>query len=449
MKNTLTNYHRYIFIFSLILFRIILESSYINVIPNSLLFTSYNFYTSTDNYLFSWAIFFLLIPFTSDKFNKVSDYFFIIFLLIVITPMLIIYGYDAVIFNKSISNDWNMHTLTLSETVSFKSIIGITISFLLIQLIVRIKMPIFKKLVVIKYGLNIALIISSLFVVFLIFWYYISGVYFNLDLGKVYELRTFNSNLSSEGILAYTNGWTYNIFNIFLLSVALLKRKTTLVIIIILIQIYFFAASTHKSVLFMPIIVLFLYFVSNRTSSLIIIPISLTLMCMVTLFSFFLFDNRFLLGIFLRRLFFIPADLTFAYFEFFSTNLHVYWSNSFLKSFVSYPYDSLSVSFKIGSYIGEPKMYANSGFVSSGYAHAGFLGILAYTFVIGMLLKFVNYLSNNSMPLWFAASIIIIPFIFVLTSADLLVVGLTHGMFISIILIYLSREVGSEEKQKK
>tara|TARA_B110000858_G_C17671803_1_gene412293 strand:- start:42 stop:326 length:285 start_codon:yes stop_codon:yes gene_type:complete len=94
-------------------------------------------------------------------------------------------------------------------------------------------------------------------------------------------------------------------------------------------------------------------------------------------------------------------------------------------------------------------MYANSGFVSSGYAHAGFLGILAYTFVIGMLLKFVNYLSNNSMPLWFAASIIIIPFIFVLTSADLLVVGLTHGMFISIILIYLSREVGSEEKQKK
>ena len=99
-------------------------------------------------------------------------------------------------------------------------------------------MPVFKNLPVLNYGFYVAIIISSLFVIFLIFWYYISGVYFNLDLSKVYDLRVFNSNLSSKGIFAYTNGWTYNIFNMFLLSVALLKRKTILVILILCIQIY-------------------------------------------------------------------------------------------------------------------------------------------------------------------------------------------------------------------
>ena len=441
MEKIITNHHRVIFILSVILFRIILESSYINAIPNSLLFTSYNLSPSFNNYLISWAIFFLLIPFISDWFTKASDYFFIIFLLVVITPMLIIYGYDAVL-----SNSTSNSIFSLVETVNSKSIIGIIISFLSIQLIFRLKIPLFKNLPVFKHGFYIAIIISSLFVVFLIFWYYISGVYFNLDLSKVYDLRVFNSNLSSKGFFAYTNGWTYNIFNMFLLSVALLKRKTILVILIICVQIYFFAGSAHKAVLFMPILILFLYFFSNRTPSLIIIPISLILICTMTMVLFTFFDQRFLLGIFLRRLFFIPADLTFAYFDFFSTNPHVYWSNSVLKSFISYPYDSLSVSFKIGSYIGEPKMYANSGFISSGYAHAGYLGILLYSFILGILVKLVDYMSKNSVPPWFAASIIITPFIFVLTSADLLVVGLTHGMFISIILIFLSRGVGLAPK---
>ena len=445
MEKIITNHHRVTFILSVILFRIILESSYIYAIPNSLLFTSYNFSPSLDNYLISWAIFFLLIPFISDWFTKASDYFFIIFLLIVITPMLIIYGYDAVL-NNSISNSISLSIFSLAETVNLKSIIGIIISFLSIQLIIRLKMPLFKNLPVLKHGFYIAIIVSSLFVVFLIFWYYISGVYFNLDLSKVYDLRVFNSNLSSKGIFAYTNGWTYNIFNMFLLSVALLKRKTILVILIICVQIYFFAGSAHKAVLFMPILILFLYFFSNRTPSLIIIPISLILICTMTMVLFTFFDQRFLLGIFLRRLFFIPADLTFAYFDFFSTNLHVYWSNSVLKSFISYPYDSLSVSFKIGSYIGQPKMYANSGFVSSGYAHAGYLGIILYSFILGILVKLVDYMSKDSVPPWFAVSIIITPFIFVLTSADLLVVGLTHGMFISLILIFLSRGVGLAQK---
>ena len=109
-----------------------------------------------------------------------------------------------------------------------------------------------------------------------------------------------------------------------------------------------------------------------------------------------------------------------------------------MSPFLTYPYD-ISLTHVIGQYIGYEGMGANNGYVSSGFAHAGYFGVLFYSFILGLLLKLINDMTYDKLPLWFSISISIGPLRTVLINSDLFTSMLTHGLFISLIIIFLSR----------
>ncbi len=83
--------------------------------------------------------------------------------------------------------------------------------------------------------------------------YILSGglSHINFDLSKVYELRESDYGISSNsGVFGYINSWATKVFNIFLISIAFLKKKYFYAIIFIFIQVLLFALSGHKIVLF-------------------------------------------------------------------------------------------------------------------------------------------------------------------------------------------------------
>ena len=88
-----------------------------------------------------------------------SDYFFVIMFLVIITPMCILFGYDTerslVPLGVSIGSVWIIYFVVNKKTISFRTL------------------PIFKG------GLTLVVLVASLFVVFLILWYALSGVSFN------------------------------------------------------------------------------------------------------------------------------------------------------------------------------------------------------------------------------------------------------------------------------
>ena len=406
------------FYLSSIFFRIMLDASYFFVITNIFAYEGYLYDFSFLNYFVSWSVYLTSFFFVKDQLNKASDYFFVTALLSVIAPLTSLYGLDA------------------GRPVFPVIIVFLALYF--IYILTRIRTISFKNMPVIKDGRSFAIIISMLFVGFLIFWYFFSGVNLNLNFSKVYEFRIDNMNLSGGGILNYTNNWTPQIFNIFLFAIALFYRKYFIVVILFFIQVYFFAASTHKSILFLPLLVFGVWFYFKKSSNLTIVPIMFSCVIVATLASYFLLDDLSLSSLFSRRVFYVPANLTFVYFDFFSKNPNIFWSNSVLSGFIAYPYN-LSLTHVIGDYLGSEEMGANNGFVASGYAHAGLWGVFIYSFIVGLILRFINDISYQTLPIWLVVAMSIVPLRALLISSDLFTVMLTHGFIVAIILIYLTR----------
>ena len=401
-----------------ILFRLMLDASYCFVVSDAFSYEGYALDVSWNNLLWSWVIYTASFFCVSDRLFKVSDYFFATALLAVIAPLTSLYGLDS------------------ARPVFPVFIVVITINF--IYLVTRLKLISFQGMRIVKNGKGVSIGISLLFVAFLVVWYFVSGVRFNLDLSKVYDVRAENAELAAGGVLAYTNNWTYQIFNIFLMALTLLYKRYFLFAVLFLVQIYFFAASAHKSILFLPFLLMGVWFYFRKTSSLAILPIMFTCVIVATLLSYFVFDDLWLSSLFSRRVFYVPANLTFVYFEFFADNPKVFWSNSVLSSFFTYPYD-LSLAHVVGRYLGKEGMGANNGFIASGYAHAGFFGVFIYALIIGLILRFINDITYKTLPVWLAVALSIVPLRALLISSDLFTVMLTHGFIVAIILIYLAR----------
>jgi len=142
-------------------------------------------------------------------------------------------------------------------------------------------------------------------------------------------------------------------------------------------------------------------------------------------------------SMFARRVFFVPAKLTFDYFHFFQNNPVVLWSNSVLSWIFDYQYPD-RVTKMIG-YENDSEASANNGYISSGFSHAGVLGILIYSYIIAFLLKNIDYFSKFGIPLWFILCMIVTPMRSFLISSDLLTGLLTHGFLIAFVLLLISR----------
>lgn len=395
-----------------------MEVSYINVISQFFSYEGYHLNFNFLNYVISWMVFFSGFYLIRDRIYKVSDYFFITAFLAVITPLTVLVGYDS--------------------DRSFFPVIVVLFAILLINFITRTKAISFKKLPTFKNGLRLVVGISTIFVAFLIVWYFVSGVSFNLNFAKVYEFRSENEELAAGGILGYTNNWTYQIFSMTLFAIALMYRRYFLAVVLFLIQVYFFAASTHKSVLFFPFIILGLWYYFRKTNSLAVVPLIFSSVIALTLVTYYWLGDLWASSLFSRRVFFVPANLTFTYFDFFSQNPYVIWSNSVLSPFLSYPYD-ISITHVVGRYLGDEDLGANNGFVASGYAHAGLFGVLFYALIIGLILRFINDITYNLLPLWFAVALSVVPLRSLLISSDLFTVMLTHGFIVALIIIFLAR----------
>lgn len=410
---------RKIFILSMVMFRILLESSYAAILSEKFFYLGYAISLDVLNYIFSWILFLLSMLMVDNSLKKVSDYFFISIFLSLLVPILIVYGYD--------------------DDRSLAPAGGVMLSMFIIKWLVSSKTLKVRSLRTISGGVSASSKLAWVFVLFLLVWYFYSGVAFNFNFLQVYDYRADNAERSAFSLLAYTNSWTYQIFSMFLLSLALYRRNFLMALTIILIQVYFFAASAHKTILFLPLVVMFIWFYFRRNNDLIVFPVIYSLAVAISIISHYFYDDIYLSSFISRRVLFTPALLSYAYFDFFENNSFVMWSNSIFSGFFNYTYFD-TVGKTIGGYLGREDMGANNGYVSMGYAHLGWIGIILYSLLLGVILKFIDFLCDEKIPLWFAVAIFSIPIRSVVQSSDLLTVLLTHGMLISIFMIWMFRD---------
>ncbi|MCA3986507.1 hypothetical protein [Vibrio vulnificus] len=413
-KNTIA------FFTSVVLFRVILEFSYVYLIHpiygDSYLHFGLSF--DTVSYTLSWVIFIFSLRFLKPNMNKVSDFALLTIMVSVLTPVSVISAYDS--------------------QRSFVPFVLLFIPIILIwafcdkKLVEPIKVPQFKN------SELILKVVSWAMVLYLVCLYIVTGAVFNanLDFTKVYEFRDVNSQLTDFGVLSYLNIWAYKVFASFLFCYFLLKRKFGICLFLFGVYTFFYSINNHKAVFFLPFLLFSIWYYFKKTNSALVIPLGLSFLVFSVLVVNIFVDIQYVASMVIRRLFFVPSGMTFDYYEFTNIYGYVYWRDSVLSFLGGYQHD-LPLSFAVGKHLLSSELGANNGFVSTGYAHAGVFGVIFYSMMFAYVLRLIDHVTERGLPLWLAFALTAIPIRAMVISSDFFTVMLTHGLLLSTLIVLL------------
>ena len=384
----------------------------------------------------SLLIIFVLLLFLPSKFEKPSDLFVHIQFLFPILPMLVLFA----------ASDYPRAYMYFAA-----------FAFVIVCILRKLRLPKIRAGVVsnelIMWG-------SFLFVCgYIVFIIALGGLaYFNLDIKKVYEFRV-DAAHNLPGIAGYLTPLVSNILLPFIVVLAVSQKKWAIACMAYLGSIMIFGLSSNKITLFCPFIAIAVYFILKYEKQVILLLLGgYILLIFISLAPFFIQKGHFqeltpfnvLAGsLVFRRSYFVPAFLNFAYYDFFSINPHTLWAESKLTfGLVDYPYD-LTATHLIGyAFFDNADTGANTGWLGSGYMHLGFLGMVLYAVIIGVLLGACDMISKKN-NLRLVVAILTIPFLAACNSSDLPTAMLTHGLLFALLLVWIIRTKQNQPLTKK
>ena len=257
----------------------------------------------------------------------------------------------------------------------------------------------------------------------------------NLNLLKVYEYRSLAAQDLPQ-IYGYFSPMVFRVFFPFILLFAVYHRKWLIAGLAITGSVMIFALTNHKGPLFYPFLVLGIYYVMRSRRGIQLLLASYILVIFVSLAASFIGDSNIVGALFFRRVDFVPAHLNFIYYDFFSTHPHTMLAQSKLTfGLVEYPYQ-LDSSHLIGHHYYDNELVgANTGWLGTGYMNFGFVGLLIYAFIIGLLLSMVDMLSKGK-EIAVSGAILYPPFQALFLGTDLPTAMLTHGLLLAMFLTW-------------
>ena len=351
------------------------------------------------------------------RLNKPSTHLFNIMIFVSVIPMLVL---------------WSVENLDTSFILYILLCLLVTRFTLNLRIYGRINFINFKLFEILSYLLFIMVLIS-LFI--------FNMKYFNLNIEKVYSYRYLIAR-NTPKLLAYLEnvilkGVIPLLFLFYLFNTKNLKKIVFYSMVMVLLYILIFGLTSHKFFLFLIPFELVIYFLFRKSQNISYIILS-SLIIFTAVLIFLMYWNPYLIlleDLLIRRVLFVPADINFKYYEFFSKNPFVYFSDSkFLpiRYFVTYPYNT-DISHLIGREMyGHPMMAANTSWIGTGFAHMGFLGMLIYALILGLIFKYIDFFSKFLDYKFLVISFF--PYVDILfLSADLKTALLTHGFLLYLV----------------
>jgi len=418
--NTLSDFwvnkNRIYLIFWIFLFKIALDYSYSEFVSEFYSYAGMINNLSVVKYIEGWLVTALMGAFCPYLIKKPSDFFITFSLIIYYIPIITFYSYadQSTFFFYVIISTW---FFLVKATKS----INISLPTILVDKNVFI------------FSLASIVIFLTFFITLLVG---VSNI--NFDLTKEYELRPIVSAALTGYGLPYFATWLPQVLGPLLLCITLARKNYYFFLVVSILHIYWFGITSHKTPMFVPFLIFGVWYWFKSKNQSWFIPMGLALILSLFICIYLIFDFGLLASLINRRVFMIPAKLTFEYLTFFDGS-YILWSNSFLSSFTQYPYD-VTYQKLIGQQNGSGD-YANVGFLATGFMHAGIFGIYIYLIIYTLVLKVIDSISYKNMPIWFSIGCLVMPLNIVITSGDLLTAMITHGLVLAIMLLYLSRNV--------
>jgi len=301
--------------------------------------------------------------------------------------------------------------------------------FLINSSVFHIKIP---KVITLKQNQKSLLLLIITICCFVPF-FFIYPIHFNLDLFKLgeetYEVR---AELNTIGNL-FTS-YVISPLSTILLPICaiygLKENRFGMAVFAVLGTMLLFLMTPHKSIFFGIFVVIFFYFKRNIFSKTLLFASLLLILLVIGKLIYLINGDLTIESLFYRRYLLLPALLNQMYFDFFEGN-SIYFSNSFLSSFIDYPY-KIDPAHLIGVELyNNPETHANNGFLSDGFMNLGYYGMILFTVIVSAIIKFLDALKID--PRYFGLFFLMMN---LFRSAALSTSLLTHGLWVLIIICF-------------
>ncbi len=394
----------------LIFFRIVIEYIYIDFLSTKYgylgLSLDYNIIKSFESYLLMIFVYFII-----DKRKKrPSSILLQILFILSIVPLLSIYG---------LKNE--------SRTAVYLSLLGFLIPVIVVRIFPRIKLMRVKKSKLILY-----LLIGGLTSLTYLLLLKDNGIP-SLTAFNFSTIYSFRSKVVYNAFTTYSVPWQARVINIFLIAVFYLKKEYKKMVLPIFLQIVLFLITAHKSYLFSPVAVLGLLYIISRKNLLSAMISALTALNILAFLSYKFNFSVWPVALITHRQHYIPAQISFYFFDFFSKNDKLYFSEGVIGKILglSSPYNISSFKMIGDHYFGRPEMHANTWYVADAYANGGIIGIL----IIGLILAFTLIIADSIKRDYKIVLVALFMPILSLTNGALLTAFFTNGLLISLIIL--------------
>lgn len=412
-----TLYDKLLLLFFCSVIKILYDVNILTLLPSK--YNLYSSYLVSFNELkyvcgFCLYIFFCSIYIINEK-KSLFDYFFFLLLIFSFMPVCSSFGINDA--------SWEYFFYQLFYWICFfiyyRFFRNIEIKPVVFSRI-RIKENVFQKILIIF--LLITYIVIALFI------YRMNRFKISFAISDVYDCRENNSGLP------IWFSWLKNSFGTFIVPFFIvyfgIKKKYFLFFSSILLQILLFSVGMDKAYLLKIPIALMVMLVSNKKDFR-----TLTILGFILLFSFsflekIFFKSTFLFYVIVRRIFYIPTWMNLIFFNFFSNNEKIFFTqdtfliSKFLPSRYKDSVYNLVNDYFFNGLVPSP----NTGMFAEAYMQMGFVGLFIFPLLIIAIYQFFSvYLSFFSIKC---------RYVFVITLSMFLInVPISGGYFCSVCIV--------------
>jgi len=255
-----------------------------------------------------------------------------------------------------------------------------------------------------------------------------------LNFNRVYEIR---SAVKYPLLMGYMVQWQAKIINPFLITTSYIKGNKKMLFISVFLQVVLYLITAHKSFLLIPLAIVIVLNILKKKDFLTIGSLVAPLGILCAFLVYKIFDYIMVPSLIIRRLLFVPAQLKFFYYDFFSKHEFLYFSEGlFGKIFgLNTPYSIKTANMIGGLYLGSYETNANTGYIADAYANMGVFGMLIITLLFTFILILIDSLSKK-ISKELVIGLCLSP-ILSLNDGALFTTLLTGGLLLLIMLLYL------------
>lgn len=404
----------------LIVFVLLLQYCYINIQSTVFGYIGYGYSIMTNRTIISWVIIvatYLIVRYKES--NLYSLFIYIIFYISII-PFIIFYQYSSNVplWMVLLQVSFLIFTRLLLRDTGAKSI--------------QIKY---------RYTYDSKTLRNSIYIFILLYFVYIfskSGIpsLESLLFENVYDTRA-EANLSV--LMVIIQNLLCRIVIPLIILIAIEEKDKKVLIFVTIVQVYTYAVTGFKTYLFIPLLMIGLRFMSSiNLKKMISIGLPMVLLFVIGVYK--VTENIMTCALFSDRVFFFPAIIKYAFFDYFSTHEFVYFSqNSFCKIFgIQSNYPTFVPNIIGGEYFDKPEMMANTGYMADAYSNLGVLGVFIMTIVLVVVIR-ASKKRTDQIPIKLRGAVesIFIIFFYTLNDGHVINVLFSGGMLFIVLIASL------------